>query len=114
MPPTTLAGPFFAASNATKQEYGKEHYVGVLDKTTGITVERYNNNDGKRDSSGNVSYTKTNADWKHVDIVISGATAKLYIDSKLVAVNNNGQKLADTQNNGLVLIHHFQAILSGI
>ena len=86
---------FFAASNATKQEYGKEHYVGVLDKTTGITVERYNNNDGKRDSSGNVSYTKTNADWKHVDIVISGATAKLYIDSKLVAVNNNGQKLAD-------------------
>ena len=67
----------------------------MLDKTTGITVERYNNNDGKRDSSGNVSYTKTNADWKHVDIVISGATAKLYIDSKLVAVNNNGQKLAD-------------------
>ena len=86
---------FFAASNATKQEYGQEHYVGVLDKTTGITVERYNNNDGKRDSSGNVSYTKTNADWKHVDIVISGATAKLYIDSKLVAVNNNGQKLTD-------------------
>ena len=86
---------FFAASNATKQEYGQEHYVGVLDKTTGITVERYNNNDGKRDSSGNVSYTKTNADWKHVDLVISGATAKLYIDSKLVAVNNNGQKLAD-------------------
>ncbi|MSD82718.1 glycosyl hydrolase family 43, partial [Escherichia coli] len=86
---------FFAASNATKQEYGQEHYVGVLDKTTGITVERYNNNDGKRDSSGNVSYTKTNADWKHVDIVISGATAKLYFDSKLVAVNNNGQKLTD-------------------
>ena len=86
---------FFAASNATKQEYGQEHYVGVLDKTTGITVERYNNNDGKRDSSGNVSYTNTNADWKHVDIVISGATAKLYIDSKLVAVNNNGQKLTD-------------------
>lgn len=27
--------------------------------------------------------------------MISGATAKLYIDSKLVAVNNNGQKLAD-------------------
>lgn len=96
---------FFAASNATKQEYGKEHYVGVLDKTTGVTLERYDNN-GKRDSSGNIAYTKTNAGWKHVDIVISGATAKLYIDQKLVGVNTTGKTLTEIlgENGGVLQI----------
>ena len=85
---------FFAASDATKQEYGTEHYVGVLDKTTGVTVERYNNTD-KRDSSGNLSATVSNTGWKHVDIVISGNTAKLYVDKKLVAVNTTGKTLTE-------------------
>ncbi|WP_236024553.1 LamG-like jellyroll fold domain-containing protein [Bifidobacterium pluvialisilvae] len=86
---------FFAASDANKQEYGKEHYVGVLDKTTGITVERYDNNSGSRDSSGNIAITKTNTGWKHVDIVISGKTAELYVDQKLTAVNTTGKTLTD-------------------
>lgn len=96
---------FFAASDATKQEYGKEHYVGVLDKTTGVTLERYNNN-GSRDSSGNIAYTKTNAGWKHVDIVITGATAKLYIDQKLVGVNTTGKTLTEIlgENGGVLQI----------
>ena len=95
----------FAAENATKQEYAQEHYLGVMDKTDSVTVERYDNA-GSRDSSGNLSHKASNAGWKHVDIVISGKTARLYVDQKLVAANNTGKTLAEIlgENGGILQI----------
>ena len=84
----------FAAPNTVRQEYGTEKYLGYLDKTTGVTVERYANTSG-RDTSGNLTVTKANAEWKHVDLAISGNTARLYIDKKLVAVNTIGKTLSE-------------------
>lgn len=84
----------FAAENTTKQEYAQEHYLGVMDKTDSVTVERYDNA-GSRDSSGNLFYKANNTGWKHVDIVISGKTARMYVDQKLVAVNDNGKTLTE-------------------
>ncbi len=82
----------FAARSADRQEYGREKYLGVLDRTTGITVERYANTAG-RDSSGNLTGPSTTA-WKHVDLVLSDGTARLFVDRKPVAVNTQGKSLS--------------------
>ncbi|MFH8249072.1 LamG-like jellyroll fold domain-containing protein [Microbacterium sp. B2969] len=83
----------FAARSTATQTYAQEHYLGYLDKTTGITVERYDNS-GSRVTTGNLAYTATNTAWKHVDLVISGATARLFVDQKLVSTNTTGKTLS--------------------
>ncbi|WP_442575400.1 family 43 glycosylhydrolase [Microbacterium sp. F51-2R] len=83
----------FAARSAATQAYAQEHYLGFLDKTTGITVERYDNT-GSRVTAGSIAYTNANTAWKHVDLVISGATARLFVDQKLVATNTSGRTLS--------------------
>ncbi|KQR21750.1 hypothetical protein ASF76_16235 [Microbacterium sp. Leaf151] len=83
----------FAARSAATQAYAQEHYLGFLDRTTGITVERYDNA-GSRNTAGNLVATQTNAEWKHVDLVLSGGTARLFVDKKLVSTNTTGTALA--------------------
>ncbi len=82
----------FAASANTPQTYGKERYVGVLDRADGLVVERYLNTAG-RDTSGNLT-APAGAAWKHVDLVLSGETARLYVDRELVAANLTGEALS--------------------
>ncbi|HEY0215180.1 MAG TPA: immunoglobulin-like domain-containing protein, partial [Cellulomonas sp.] len=67
--------------------YQQEHYVGFLDKTDGLTVERYNSN-GSRDSSGNVTGS-SGADWKHVDLIVTDDFTTLYVDGVQVAHNES-------------------------
>lgn len=81
----------FAARSAVRQEFAQEHYLGILDRTSGLTVERYDNSGG-RDTSGNLNASSSSA-WKHVDVVISGSTARVYVDKKPVAVNASGKTL---------------------
>lgn len=83
----------FAARSTTRQEYAQEHYLGVLDRTSGITVERYDNTNG-RNTAGNLATTATNAEWKHVDLVITESTTRLFVDKKPVAVNGSGVPLS--------------------
>ncbi|WP_285136852.1 LamG-like jellyroll fold domain-containing protein [Microbacterium sp. lyk4-40-TSB-66] len=83
----------FAARSAATQTYAQEHYLGFLDRTTGVTVERYDNA-GSRNSSGNLAATSANAEWKHVDLVLSGGTARLFVDKKLVSTNAAGPALS--------------------
>ena len=79
----------FAARSTTRQEYAQEHYLGVLDRTSGITVERYDNTAG-RNTSGNLDSPVTNTEWKHVDLVVTETTTRLFVDKKPVAVNGSG------------------------
>ncbi|PPF58857.1 hypothetical protein C5C13_06855 [Clavibacter michiganensis] len=79
----------FAARSATRQEYAQEHYLGVLDRTSGVTVERYDNATG-RNTSGNLDAPAANAEWKHVDLVVTATTTRLFVDRKPVAVNASG------------------------
>ena len=51
---------FFAAPDAAKQEYKYEHYFGVGQTTTKVTVERYNNSGAR--PGNNLEGTVTN-DW---------------------------------------------------
>ena len=71
----------YAARDAATPSYGREHYIGFLDKTDGITFERYNNNDGGRHGA-NVS-GDSKADWKHVDVVVTDESTSMYIDGTL-------------------------------
>lgn len=92
--PSANAGwSVFAARSAATQAYQQEHYVGFLDKTTGITIERYDNA-GVRVVTGNLAVANTGTDWKHVDLVISGATARLFVNQRLVATNTAGASLS--------------------
>ena len=71
----------YAARDAATPSYGQEHYIGFLDKTDGITFERYNNNDGSRHGA-NVS-GDSKAEWKHVDVVVTDEATSIYIDGTL-------------------------------
>ena len=74
----------FAAPNTNAQTYQQEHYLGVMDRTTSVNVERYNNA-GKRDTTGNVSKDGLASQWRHVDLVIDEAASTLYIDGEQAA-----------------------------
>jgi GH43 family beta-xylosidase len=83
----------FAARSAATQNFAQEHYLGYLDRTTGITVERYDNA-GFRNNAGNLVSTVATSEWKHVDLVLSGSTARLFVDKKLVSTNTTGPTLS--------------------
>ena len=83
----------FAARSAARQEYAQEHYLGVLDRTSGITVERYDNANA-RNSAGNLAATTPNPEWKHVDLVVTDTTTRLFVDKEPVAVNGSGIPLS--------------------
>lgn len=87
-----LGWSVFAGRSAAPQTYGQETYVGVLDRTTGITVERYDNA-GSRDSSGNLTAAGSGSEWKHVDLVLDDDVARLYVDGVAVAANGAGPSL---------------------
>lgn len=84
----------FAAESAAAQAFGNEHYLGYLDKTTGIMVERYDNG-GTRSTAGNLTVTRADTAWKHVDLVVSGSDAQLFVNGQRVAVNTTGPRLGD-------------------
>lgn len=84
----------FAASGNAAQTYGNEHYLGFLDKTDSLTVERYNNS-GKRDSAGNLVSKASRDGWNHVELTLNGKNASLKVDGAEVATNANGPKLSD-------------------
>lgn len=92
----------FAAPNTSAQTYLSERYLGVLDKTDSMTVERYYNS-GSRPAS---AQTGSDTEWKHVDAVISAADTKLYIDGELQSTTASSHALADilTASGGIVQI----------
>ena len=82
----------FAAPTAGAVNGSAPTYVGVLARTHKTRVERYLN--GRASDIATIDKnTGTKDAWKHVDLVISGKTAKLYVDKKFVASNVNGEDL---------------------
>ena len=89
----------YAARDAAAPVYGKETYLGTLDTATKLTIERYANT-GTRVSTGNLSATKTSGQWQHVDLVLDGDTARLYVDKQLVAKNVHRPSLTEILGSG--------------
>lgn len=81
----------FAAPDTSTQSYLSERYVGILDKTDSITVERYHNNGARPQST----QTSSGTQWKHVDIVVSAADTKLYVNGELKSTVASSYALAD-------------------
>jgi len=82
---------FFAAPNTSTQTYLSERYVGILDETDTITVERYFNQ-GSRPPS---AWTYSRTGWKHVDVVITTSETRLYIDGELKATEASQHLLSN-------------------
>ena len=87
---------FYAAPNADAPQYQSEHYVGVMDQTGSVTMQKYNNDGSGRNDSGTVTAT-TGSDWKHVSLVITDETSELYIDGErqATATPDAGRTLTD-------------------
>ncbi|WP_434140913.1 LamG-like jellyroll fold domain-containing protein [Leucobacter sp. gxy201] len=84
----------YAARTAAAPVFGKETYLGTLDTAAKLSVERYANT-GSRDATGNLSATRTAGAWQHVDIVLDGSTARLYVDAQLVDKKEQGPALSE-------------------
>jgi len=75
----------FAAPNNERQNSGQEHYIGVIDKSSGITIERYNNSG----SRPNNNVTGSSGDkWKFVVIVVEPGKTTLYVDGAATSSNS--------------------------
>ncbi|WP_156761643.1 LamG-like jellyroll fold domain-containing protein [Microbacterium karelineae] len=92
----------FAAASADAPVYQQEQYLGILDTADGLTVERYDNA-GSRDTSGNLAAPGTTGEWRHVDLVLDGTSAKLYVDQRLVDTTTSGPTLTEMLGDGGVL-----------
>ncbi|NLM50238.1 MAG: LamG domain-containing protein, partial [Clostridiaceae bacterium] len=68
--------PFFAAPDASEQQYPYEKYIAVLEQNNRIVVERYYNF-GSRPGAISVANT---TDWKHVAVVFSKDGTTLYVN----------------------------------
>jgi DUF1680 family protein len=87
---------FAVRSNATTT-YPNEHYLGVMDKTTSVTVERLNSDGSSRIHAGSVSaVTYAETGWKHVDVVVTATDTKLYINGALQGTSTTTAALLTT------------------
>ena len=83
---------FFAAPDGNDQTYKYENYLGILHTSTGLTVERYNNN-GER--PGNNLTAAVSGQWTHVDVTVSEAATKLYVDGELLQESESTYELSE-------------------
>ena len=90
----------FLAPNANKQTYNSEHYVGVLDRTGAIRMERYNNA-GARPGNEIINESVQKGKWRHVAIVIEEGKSTVYINGT-PASSDSDYKLSDILGNSSV------------
>ena len=91
---TNTNWPFFAASGAGEQTYQSEHYLGAIEKSKEIAIERYSNG-GSRDSSNNVTAAISTDGWRLVTVVVSKGKTEIYIDGAKVSEQAAKNTLAD-------------------
>ena len=94
---------FFAAPNDNTQTYQREHYLGIMDLASGVTVERFNNSVTR---PGNSIVADSTSEWKHVDLVIEEDASALYIDGVKVGEHISSYKLSDilSETGGIIQI----------
>lgn len=96
---------FYAAPNLNAQvgTPANEHYLGIMDKASGLMVERYNNT-GKR--PGNNISAGSSSEWKHVDLVVTESTSTLYVNGEKVGDHTSTYKLSDIlgESGGIIQI----------
>lgn len=77
---------FFTAPNDNAQVYPKEQYVGILDNVSSILSERYDNSlntASARPSGNDVTASVSGGAWKHIAVVESIDSMKIYVNGEL-------------------------------
>ena len=70
---------FAVRDNETPSHLKSEHYVGIMDKSTSVKVERYKVDNANRPATNNA---RTNAGWKMVTVVVRKDSTTLFVDGK--------------------------------
>ncbi len=78
--------PFYAAPNANTQG-GNPTYLGIIDNTANLTVERHNNG---RKATGTAG---SSGDWKHVVAVFQAETIRIYVNGIFQNRASNAESL---------------------
>ena len=90
---------FYAAPNSGTQENTREHYVGFLHNGGNLTVERYNNTNGR---PANPS-TAVGNDWVHIDVVLSREDTAIYVNGMESARLESDYSLTDILGSSSIL-----------
>lgn len=90
---------FYAAPNTGTQQVNVEHYVGFLHNGGNLTVERYNNTNG-RPSNPSAS---VGDGWMHIDVVLSKGDTVIYVNGVERARVDSDYSLLDILGSQSVL-----------
>lgn len=86
------AGWVYHISKDTSNTYLKECYLGILDKSTGIEEQRWNNSGARKPT---ITYTNAPKGWKLVTVVMENNATTLYIDGAKIQTLENEPLLTD-------------------
>lgn len=81
---------FFATRTYRAPKSNYESYLGIIDVSNNITVERFHNF-GARPDFG--LYASATAGWRHVDVVFSKGVTKIYINGALKNIQTSDYTL---------------------
>jgi len=92
---------FYASNDEKTQTYQRERYIGIADKTSGITVERFNNA-GSR--PGNSLSAPSSTSWKHIDLVIKENSTTIFVDGVQKDTKDSTYKLSEilSETGGII------------
>ncbi len=97
---------FFAAPNDEEVVYNSEHYFAGYSTDEMIRVERYNNSGARSEAI----IGRTDANWTHVDVVVTGNETRVYINGEL-GIDDEGDPAAVASNYTLSRILGSSSIL---
>ena len=96
---TSTNWAFFAAPNRNTQLNTTEHYIGFLHNGGNLTVERYNNTNGR---PANPS-TSVGNDWVHIDAVFTAEDTAIYVNGVEKARVDSEYSLLDILGGSSIL-----------
>ncbi len=86
------AGWVYHISKDTSNTYKKEHYLGIIDKSTGIEEQRWNNSGARKPT---ITYANALKGWKLVTVVMENNATTLYIDGAKIQTLEDEPLLTD-------------------
>lgn len=91
---------FYAAPDNNPQPSGnRERYLGILQRNGKVTVERYKNS-GRRPANPSADVDG----WYHMDVVVTAADTRIYVNGELAAVEASSYQLQDILGEESILM----------
>lgn len=97
---TNAAWSVFLAPDERAQTYRQERYIGVLDNTSEVKAERYNNY-GSRSEALQIDGL-SNQDWRHVVLVVKHEEMTVYIDGLKKGSVSSKESVQDILGNNSI------------